>query len=461
MFDLKIIVLIFLTVFCLKAQHNYNYENFGNKSILLNGNVTGSVTDLGASYYNPARLTTLGNSLLEINAKVYQLQKAKLDNIFGRSSELDDTNFGSIPRMLAGAFTIKGIEKNIFAYTFLTKKSGSFSTYHEIEMVDYPTPNNSTVNSLRLENDIVEEWSGLSWARNIGQQWSIGATIFYSYYNNGGKATIRNISLYNGSEVSFYEKIVGFRIKSYGLYPVLGIAYANNKATFGLNISFPHIELNGKGSMRYEEYLAGSMDEGDRFAFNNFQNLESQHKYPLGIQVGAGIPWNKSILHAKVSWYSSLKSYSLITIPEIESRTDAITTPRFDEKFKSVLNFGLGWEQTFFENLKGYASFSTDFSPFEYRSSLFELIGNGGDIMGTNANYYHFGAGSGLKIKGIGLSVGAVYSRGKSKFSAPVDSLTILGEESFGNTQLVISRWRFLFGLDITLFKDKITEISE
>ena len=54
---------LFLLIFCfiiqVKSQTNYKYENFGNRSILLNGNVTGSVDDLGATYYNPARLALI------------------------------------------------------------------------------------------------------------------------------------------------------------------------------------------------------------------------------------------------------------------------------------------------------------------------------------------------------------------------------------------------------------------
>ncbi|WP_297690946.1 hypothetical protein [uncultured Eudoraea sp.] len=37
-------------------EGNYKFDNYGNQSMLLNGNVTGSATDLGLAYYNPARL---------------------------------------------------------------------------------------------------------------------------------------------------------------------------------------------------------------------------------------------------------------------------------------------------------------------------------------------------------------------------------------------------------------------
>ncbi len=56
-------ILIVLTCYCALAQYgNYRYNNFGNRTILLAGNVTGSVEDFGLAYYNPARLTEVENN---------------------------------------------------------------------------------------------------------------------------------------------------------------------------------------------------------------------------------------------------------------------------------------------------------------------------------------------------------------------------------------------------------------
>ena len=69
-FLLSLFVLIICFVIQVKSQTNYKYENFGNRSILLNGNVTGSVDDLGATYYNPARLALIEDPVFAINAKI-------------------------------------------------------------------------------------------------------------------------------------------------------------------------------------------------------------------------------------------------------------------------------------------------------------------------------------------------------------------------------------------------------
>ena len=51
---------------------------YGNKSLLLSGAVTGSVTDLGAVYYNPGFIALHENPAFEISAKVMQYNTIKV-----------------------------------------------------------------------------------------------------------------------------------------------------------------------------------------------------------------------------------------------------------------------------------------------------------------------------------------------------------------------------------------------
>ena len=78
----KFIVLIALIIpFLISAQGYYNNENFGNRSLLLSGNVTGSVNDLGLTYYNPARIAIIENPVFSINAKAYQFNSIKFKKL--------------------------------------------------------------------------------------------------------------------------------------------------------------------------------------------------------------------------------------------------------------------------------------------------------------------------------------------------------------------------------------------
>jgi len=47
---LLMLLLIISNCWVVFSQDNYRIENFGNRSLLLSGNVTGSVEDLGSTY---------------------------------------------------------------------------------------------------------------------------------------------------------------------------------------------------------------------------------------------------------------------------------------------------------------------------------------------------------------------------------------------------------------------------
>ena len=97
-------LILFLLPFLCFGQGYYNSENFGNRSLLLSGNVTGSVDDLGLTYYNPARIALLESPTFSISAKAYQVSSLSLKNVFGRDNELSDSKFEGVPSLLAGTF---------------------------------------------------------------------------------------------------------------------------------------------------------------------------------------------------------------------------------------------------------------------------------------------------------------------------------------------------------------------
>jgi hypothetical protein len=117
-------ILFIVFSFCLMKsfgqQANYKFNNFGNRSILLSGNVTGSVTDLGLVYYNPSRLTEVENTGFAFNARAYQLSSLKLSNFLGEDSRVSSTNFNGIPSMAGGTFDLS--ETGLLTHLFLKQE---------------------------------------------------------------------------------------------------------------------------------------------------------------------------------------------------------------------------------------------------------------------------------------------------------------------------------------------------
>ena len=117
------IFIFFGITFSVHSQGNYRIENYGNLSILLSGNVTGSVSDLGLTYYNPARLPIVEGNVFTLNAKSYQLNKVTLNDVFQDQKKIRDSEFEGIPSMIAGTFSIKNWDKSKFAYSFISRRN--------------------------------------------------------------------------------------------------------------------------------------------------------------------------------------------------------------------------------------------------------------------------------------------------------------------------------------------------
>jgi len=455
--------LLIIAIVCLlniQAQRNYKFENFGNRSILLNGNVTGSVDDLGATYYNPARLALVEDPVFLINAKIYQLSNVKIGNITIDGKSLSQSNFDGLPSMIAGSFKIKKFEGHHFAYAVFSRNRSDLSIGYNSNIIDvidpdFDLPIEKYVASTNITNKLRDNWFGVSWATSINENFSIGASLFGSIYKYETGYTQKFNSINNLDEVGSYDSSVNFKQTSYGLYGKIGAAWTLEKFNLGVNIDLPYLELYGKGDFRYEEYLTGIDDIGDVFTYNNYDKLDSKRKYPLGISVGSGIPVKKHILHLNVSWNAKVNNYSKIDIPPLQSETeDDLPSLVFDEELKSIVNFGVGAEIYYSEKLNFYGSLSSDYSPYRSVTNYNDQDNELNEVINLSTNYFHYGAGVNVHHKWANFVLGTIYSNGKSTIKKPIDLPSDTSGSSNEFSDIKFNRWRFVIGLEI-LFMDK------
>ena len=213
--------------------------------------------------------------------------------------------------------------------------------------------------------------------------------------------------------------------------------------------------MYGDGKFRYEEFLIGIDGADEIFTYNNFDDLDSKRKYPLGISVGSGIPIKKNMLHLNVSYNTKVNNYSKIDIPPLQSETeDDLPTLVFDEELKSIVNFGLGAEIYLFDNLNFYGSFSSDYSPYKSITNYDNQGDESNEVLNLSTNYYHYGVGLNVQHKWANFILGTIYSNGESTIKKPID-LPVEPENPNGEfSKIKFNRWRFVIGLEI-LFMDK------
>lgn len=452
---ISLFVMLFFVGFHLHSQRNYKYENFGNRSILLNGNVTGSVDDLGATYYNPARLALIKDPAFLINAKIYEISNIKIDNITIDGKDLSSSKFNGLPSMLAGTFKLKSLKGHHFAYSIFSRNQSDFSLGYKGEVTETLIPDpivafSKYVSSTTINNKLRENWVGISWATSISENFSIGASLFGSDYKyEVGRLEELNI-ITKSDQVYHYNKSNNLSQESYGLFAKIGAAWILPKFDLGVNISLPYLEVFGSGKFNYEEFMSGFGDDRDIFTYNNFDDLDSKRKQPFGISVGAGIPFKKNVLHVDLSYNAPISNYEKIDIPDLTSETEEnIVNASFSEELKPILNFGMGTEFFLSKTLNIYGSISSDFSPYTITA-----VNNSTKNQKVTSDYFHYGLGVNVSHKWANFIIGTIYSNGTvstiGSSSPPISPIA----PSDAILKIKSNRWRFIIGIEV-LFIDE------
>ena len=451
-------IISFFCVFGYAQQGNYKFNNFGNRSILLSGNVTGSVTDIGLTYYNPSRLTEVENTGFAFNARAYQLSSLKLSNVFVEESTISSTNFDGVPSMAGGTFRLFGTR---FAYAFISKNrvnnnlsySSDFLTDQIIDIFPNAEAYKVTTN---IRTNIKDDWFGLTWAKKINEALSLGVSLFGSKFGYNGGSNLNHTIQSTNNNVAFYQSTIGFSQKSYGLFVKVGANYNFEKFDLGVNVNLPYVAVYNDAKFNYNKVISGVGDEFDQFYNYSYKDLEAKRREPLGVSLGAGIPIGKGKLHLNMDYVNGLSIYDRIIIPSIDTGDDEFTPVEFKEERKEVVNFGAGIEIFINERFKSYLSFTTDYNAFIRNPNIFDLSSQESREINIGENFIHYSLGIDLKLNFASIIAGTTYTNGSTEFVNPIDltqSGVVYNDDSLA--KIKYSRWQFVIGLEIP-FLDKI-----
>lgn len=444
-------------------QGNYKFNNFGNKSILLSGNVTGSVEDLGVVYYNPSRLTLIENTGFAFNAKAFQINSIKLSNIGGEENKVRNTDFDGVPGMAGGTFKLFNER---FAYSFISKSRinvdlNYLTTIPQSKILEaFPDIQAFKLN-MNLSTKIKDDWFGLTWAKNVNENLSIGASIFGSIYQYEGEAGLNYILQFAENNVASYQYYTGFNQDSYGLVIKIGGNYHLEKIDLGININLPYIEVYKKASFQYSSVIGGISADIDQFYDYDLTHLDSKRKEPLGISLGAGVPIGKTKLHFNVDYISGISEYQRIDIPDIEIGNDQPKSILFNETRKNVFNFGAGAEVYMNEKFNAYFGISSDFTAYESNANIFDLSSLETKDVNVGEDFFHFSTGVNWKLNWAGFVLGTTYTSGSSTFEnplfVPTNGTNVIETET---SRIDYNRWQFVIGIEVPLFDNINKKIS-
>ena len=462
-FKHQLVIWFIFCAFCVNAQQgNYRFNNFGNRSILLAGNVTGSVSDLGLTYYNPSFLAESDNVGFSLNAKAYQLDNFELKNVLNEDSQLSSSRFNNASTMAGGIFNLFGTK---FAYSYLTKSNYNldlnYSSYYLNDNILELFPDAERHQArIGLNTKTKDDWTGLTWAYKVNEKLSLGISAFVSIYNFRGGSNLSHTVDSTNDEVAFFQNNTSFRQKSYGLFIKIGANYNFEYFDFGVNINLPYIEVYSEGEFSFSEVIAGAGTQFNKFADNFFNDLDARRKEPLGISVGAGIPINNFKLHLNADYVIGLSKYDRIVIPDIDTGDDNLTPVNFDEERKAVFNFGIGAEYFLSEKFKAFSGFSTDFNALESSANIFDLSAEENKDINIGENFYHMSLGLDWKLNWASLIMGLTYTSSSGNFANPY-SINADGFEIDNNinSQIKYTRWQFVVGIDVPILGKKVSNL--
>ncbi len=465
LFILLLTFMLLLLVTCSKAQSGHYWtQQYGNKSLLLGGAVTGSVSDLGSVYYNPGFIALTKNPSFMITAKLLQFTNVNVKNGLGDNIDLNKNSLSATPGLIAGIFTIPFLPKSKFAYSYLTRRSHNIDFVYRTNSISDILPSEGKEDfsaNINIQSISKEYWSGWSWSYPLNKNMAIGISNFMSITNSKSLLDVNISAITEDKHIVSSKKIHQYEFNNYGMIFKISYAVKYPKFSAGISITPPKINILGKGYMFVNNVFNGADSIHTPNLTNTYegdyqQNIDAKLKSPLSIAIGVGYKLSNLNLHASIEWFDKVNKYTIMepSVKYGQSTNNKITSNIVDE-LSSVVNGGFALEYKFKDLFHFYSGISTDFSAVIDNIDLINDSKNDIYYSTYRANIFHYSGGFGFKIKQVSITLGVAFNTGSDNISSPAN---LPGSNSYEyssseNATLRINTWKLLFGFSTPISK--------
>jgi hypothetical protein len=447
----------------LSAQDGHYWTEFyGTRSTLLNGVVIGSVDDLAAVFYNPARLGIIDNPGVILSGKVYEWSRLEIDDALGDGLDLSASNFGGAPSLAAGSFRLPFLPKHRFGYAFLTRYRFSrnfvLREEREADLIEGSPGVELFDGKVVWRTDFKEEWFGVSWSYPLTEKVSVGASGFYADRSKKVSSDLRLTALGQNNSVAQFILNRSLGYSASGLLAKLGFAAELDRVSLGVTVTTPKWNVAGKGHLLYEGILTGFDQDGDGVEDDVFETsiqggIPAKHRWPWSIGAGAGIALEKDLLHLSAEWVGPVSRYTIMRAEDFVGQTTGDTIRQvLVEDLNSVLNFGVGYEHFFSDRFSLHASIATDYSAVRGDVKRFSELSSEISNSTFQEDFFHYGGGASLKFNAVEFTLGATYTSAGQRIDRPLDFPDEQGDRIFNDeatSKVRAKRVRFLFGFEL------------
>ena len=332
---------------------------------------------------------------------MYNFTKLRIDYERDKNKDLGKNSITPIPGFIAGRLGGDSTASNMFTYSFLGRNVYSTILEHRF---NYQENNDNRNYELYVNQDIKEQWGGVSFSHKVNKNFGFGITgylsyrtqdIRYEYSNNGTDNSVMTKSVFEKGQLYYYNVSSLFKV---------GAAYQNGPFTAGLTLTTPNVKIMGSGEVYSFKSITGA-DSLNMLESDYQESLSSRYENSFALGGGFSYDFNTFALHTSVEWYNAVKPYKVLNAnPFIGQTSGKSIMPRVTQNLNSIVNYGIGL--VLFPKSKNqlYLSYYTDNS----------TVGGSGKspLLITNWDLKHISAGSIFEFYGTKVSLGLALAWG-------------------------------------------------
>jgi len=436
------------------GQNNYWFQQYGSRSSLMGGAVVGGVRDNSAIYYNPAGISFIDSTTLNVSANAYGIDYVNLKNGAGTNLDLTSLRFLIYPQFISGLVKFKFIPKLKFAYCLLTRYRSEIKMHADNTLPSYPIisdPYDSTqyyYGTFDYELSSTTQWGGFAFAYKVNKVFGVGLTTFISYsHYDGFRKTFASADVNNPDPDSVYmarfNSYESNNVDHFGLLWKVGFEFNWEKFKLGIAITTPQISLFGFSRIgRTLEYNNQDKFLNDSLPIGRFPswlvsddrgNLSTTMKSPFSLSIGAewDFPKTNTKVTATIESFLPIQQYQIAKsdAPVYVRPTDQYNNAVYKQPFmelnsssSAILNFGIGLEQKVGKRTSMYLGARTDWNSGYQIANNKTIITN--RLNQSYNNYIHFSGGITLRKGSSDISFGLNYGVGTTVFKQQLVNLT-------------------------------------
>jgi hypothetical protein len=445
------LVLILLTARVATGQDDHYWsQQYGAVSSTLGGAVVGGVRDNSAIYYNPGAQAFLDNPNLSVDANLYRLDRILIRNGGGNEVNLNSSQLSIYPQIVSGLINLVKVPRMRFGYAILTRNFGNIlmNTRFTDGDLDYnPDPSTKFIGALDYNNQLNEQWFGISAAYRISAHHGIGLSLYGSYRGQTYSVTdfIREVRyLDSAAWFSTFNVDENIKYSTAMILAKIGWAYETGRWRLGLSLTTPALRLFGSGSIQREISIYAASDQpGDTsvsfLILDRQSSVKAYYRYPFSVAGGVEYHAPKTRLAVTLEYFTGVHSYYLMNTvstplvypPWISDSADAQEYLKgylnVKNSARPVLNAAIGLSQDLLPKFSLLLGARTDFSSYDKSGDATILMHNSGEW-----NLYNLSAGLSYHTTRQTITLGFHYTFSQKR---SVDPYAVINPFSPSGTQ--------------------------